>query len=149
MTLTDTAIRKTKTDPKRTIKLSDGGGLQLWVQPTGARLWNLAYQFNGKQRKLAIGPYPTVGLKDARERREAAKRRLIEGRDPNYQKRLEKITAQGQQANTFEAISRELIDKKKEEKKAAATLAKVNWLIEIANSTLEHRTFNRMHTSSL
>lgn len=139
MALTDTAIRNAKTDANRTVKLSDGGGLQLWIQPSGAKLWNLAYRFAGKQRKLAIGPYPTIGLKDARERREAAKRLLVDGRDPSHQKRLDKLTTQGQQANTFEAISRELLDKKKQEGKAAATLAKVSWLIDIANATLGPR----------
>jgi hypothetical protein len=57
MPLSDTAIRVAKPDPTRTTKLSDGGGLQLWIQPTGAKLWNLAYRFAGKQRKLAIGPF--------------------------------------------------------------------------------------------
>ncbi|HXP97369.1 MAG TPA: Arm DNA-binding domain-containing protein [Telmatospirillum sp.] len=48
-------------------KLSDGGGLQLWVQPTGGRLWRLAFRFGGKQKLLALGAYPTVSLADARQ----------------------------------------------------------------------------------
>jgi hypothetical protein len=57
MPLTDTQVRNTRATAGRVIKLSDGEGLQLWVKPSGAKLWNLAYRFDGKQRKLAIGPY--------------------------------------------------------------------------------------------
>src|ERR1700737_4250566 len=70
--LTDSAIRAAKSKTGQTVKLSDGGGLQLWVQPSGSKLWNLAYRFAGKQRKLAIGSYPRVGLKEARAKREEA-----------------------------------------------------------------------------
>jgi hypothetical protein len=74
MALTDTAIRGAKPQPGRTLKLSDGGGLQLWVMPTGSKLWKIAYRSGGKQLKLSLGIYPAVGLKDAREQRDAAKR---------------------------------------------------------------------------
>jgi hypothetical protein len=47
--LTDSAIRAAKSKTGQTVKLSDGGGLQLWVQPSGSKLWNLAYRFAGKQ----------------------------------------------------------------------------------------------------
>ncbi len=53
--LTDSAIRAAKSKTGKTVKLSDGGGLQLWVQASGSKLWNLAYRYAGKQRKLAIG----------------------------------------------------------------------------------------------
>jgi hypothetical protein len=68
--LTDSAIRAAKPKTGKTVKLSDGGGLQLWVQPSGSKLWNLAYRFAGKQRKFAIGSYPGTGLKEARAKRE-------------------------------------------------------------------------------
>lgn len=54
--LTDKAIKNAKTGERPTI-LSDGGGLQLWLMPTGGKLWNYAYRFGGKRKKLAIGPY--------------------------------------------------------------------------------------------
>lgn len=72
MTLSDVAIRAAK--PAASVqKLSDGGGLQLWLMPTGAKLWRLAYRFAGKQKKLAIGPYPAIGLAKARAQREAVR----------------------------------------------------------------------------
>ncbi|SDF78453.1 Arm DNA-binding domain-containing protein [Bosea robiniae] len=57
MPLTDTAIKNAKAQPKVT-KLSDGGGLQLWIMPNGAKLWRMAYRFDGKQKKLADPPPP-------------------------------------------------------------------------------------------
>jgi integrase len=139
MMLTDTAIRRVRSNHGRTIKLSDGGGLQLWVTPSGARLWNLAYRFAGKQRKLAIGPYPRITLKDARARREDAKRQLEAGLDPSQQKRLAKLAAAAEQSNTFEALAAEYLEKKCKEGKASATLGKLEWLFGIANRTLGPR----------
>ena len=92
--LTDSAIRAAKSKTGQTVKLSDGGGLQLWVQPSGSKLWNLAYRFAGKQRKLAIGSYPRIGLKEARAKREEAKKLLASGFDPSHQKRLVKLASE-------------------------------------------------------
>jgi Arm DNA-binding domain len=65
MTLTDMQIKKANKGEK-IIKLSDGGGLQLWIMPVGSKLWHLAYRDSqGKQKKLAFGAYPTVGLTTA------------------------------------------------------------------------------------
>ncbi len=139
MPLTDIAIRNAKPESERTLKLSDGGGLQLWIKPTGAKLWNLAYRFDGKQRKLAIGPYPAISLKEARDRREAAKRLLIDGLDPSQQKKVDRLASQALKASTFEAISRELIEKKRREGKAETTLDKVEWLIGLALPALGAR----------
>ena len=61
MPLTDTAIRNAKSGAS-IVKLSDREGLQLWVMSTGGKLWNSAYRFDGKQKKLAIGPYPQTDL---------------------------------------------------------------------------------------
>jgi hypothetical protein len=58
MALTDVKCRGAKPSKTR-IKLSDGGGLQFWVQPNGSRLWQLVYQYRGKQAQMALGPYPS------------------------------------------------------------------------------------------
>ncbi len=139
MPLTDSAIRVAKPASDRSTKLSDGGGLQLWLQPSGVKLWNLAYRFDGKQRKLAIGPYPRVGLKEARERREEAKRLLASGLDPSQQKQVAKATRATLQANTFAMIADELLEKKRREGKTAATMHKLDWLIGLLRPSLGPR----------
>jgi hypothetical protein len=69
--LNDTRVRTAKAC-ERPIKLSDNGGLYLLIQPHGSKLWRLAYRFGGKQKTLAIGVYPTITLKQAREKRDEA-----------------------------------------------------------------------------
>src|SRR4029077_9080750 len=113
--LIDSAIRAPKPKTGQRVKLSDGGSLQLWVQPSGSKLWNLAYRFAGKQRKLAIGSYPGIGLKKARAKREEAKKLLASVFDPSQQKRLGKLASESQKADSFEAISREVLEKKRRE----------------------------------
>ena len=137
--LTDSAIRAAKPKTGQTVKLSDGGGLQLWVQPSGSKLWNLAYRFAGKQRKLAIGSYPRIGSKEARAKREEAKKMLASGFDPSQQKRLGKLASENQKADTFEAISREVLEKKRREGKSEATVSKAEWLFDFATPALGPR----------
>lgn len=78
MTLTIAQIKNEKSTGK-SIKLSDGGGLFLLIQPNDKKYWRLAYRFNGKQKTLALGVYPAVSLAKARERREDARRLLADG----------------------------------------------------------------------
>ncbi|WP_100961225.1 integrase arm-type DNA-binding domain-containing protein [Bosea sp. FBZP-16] len=138
MPLSDVAIRAAK--PAASVrKLSDGGGLQLWLMPNGAKLWRLAYRFAGKQKKLAIGPYPAIGLSEARAKRQEARAHLIAGRDPSIQKRAVKAQALDSQGQTFAKIAAELLDKKRREGKAANTLAKLEWLHGLANAAIGDR----------
>jgi integrase len=139
MPLTDTQIRNARATAGRVRKLSDGEGLQLWIKPSGAKLWNLAYRFDGKQRKLAMGPYPRVSLKDARARRDEAKSLLDDGLDPSQQKRLAKLAATAENANTFAAIADELLAQKRREGKTPATLRKMEWLFGLAKPALGAR----------
>ncbi len=61
MPLTDIQIRSAKPLPDKTRKLSDGGGLQLWVTPAGTKLRAVAYRYGGRQKKLSLGLYPSIG----------------------------------------------------------------------------------------
>jgi integrase len=138
MPLTDIQIKKAKPGPK-TIKLSDGGGLQLWLEPDGARRWRLAYRFSGKQRTLAVGVYPAIGLKEARDAREAAKALLADGKDPSGAKRAEKVAKARAAGHTFNAIADELVEKSRRETKAARTQSKLAWLLSLARPALGPR----------
>ncbi len=96
MPLTDTSCKNACPSSKPT-KLSDGGGLFLLVQPTGGKLWRLAYRFDGKQKTLAFGKYPIIGLKEARRRRDLAKEQLALGVDPGEQHRhISQLQTDGQ-----------------------------------------------------
>src|SRR3984957_15679800 len=111
MALTELVSRSAKAEGKIT-KLSDGGGLQLWVTADGAKRWRLAYRFAGGQKVLAIGVYPAVGLKEARTARQDAKRLLLEGIDPSSAKKQAKAPQDSYAANTFEATAAVLVQQK-------------------------------------
>src|ERR1039458_8806446 len=102
--LNDTRVRNAK-GGHRPIKLSDSGGLYLLLTPNGSKLWRLAYRFGGKQKTLALGIYPTITLKQARERRDAAKRLLADKIDPSIQRQIEKQNATRSEEHTSELQS--------------------------------------------
>lgn len=77
-TLSDAAVRGAKPTEKPQ-KLFDGGGLHLFVSPKGAKVWRLAYRVNGKPQTATIGPYPLIGLADARKKRDELKLKLLAG----------------------------------------------------------------------
>jgi integrase len=138
MALTEVAVRNAKAGGKIT-KLSDGGGLQLWLTPDGGKRWRLAYRFGGKQKVLAIGVYPEIGIRDARNARHSAKCLLAAGTDPGEVKKREKAERTTSAANTFEAIAGELLSKKRSEGKAESTLANIEWLFGLARPHLAGR----------
>lgn len=112
MPLTDTAIRNAKPDSKA-FKMFDTGGLFLIVTPAGGKWWRLRYKFDGKEKLLSQGTYPDVCLKDARVRRDAARKMLANGIDPGEQRKEAKAERALRAVNSFEAVTREWCDKKK------------------------------------
>lgn len=106
MPLSDTAIRTAKPSAKP-VRLFDSGGLYLEISPAGGKLWRFKYRFMGKEKRLALGAYPDVGLKSARERRDEARRLLAEGIDPGLHKKATKVAIASNAENTFEVVARE------------------------------------------
>jgi integrase len=104
--LTDPEVKNAKPGAKP-IKLFDGEGLFLLIQPKGGKLWRLKYRFGGKEKLLALGTYPEVKLKDARERRLAARELLAKSIDPGEARKAAKSSHTSQAEGTFEAVARE------------------------------------------
>ncbi len=100
MALTDTEIRKAKAKGKP-CRLSDGGGLYLFVTPAGGKLWRWKYRFEGREKLMTFGSYPDVPLSQARERHAAARKLLAKGIDPMAQRKAEKAAAE----NSFQSIA--------------------------------------------
>jgi len=110
MALTELEVKKQKATHKP-IKLTDGGGLFLLVQPNGAKYWRLAYRYCGKQKTLAFGVYPDTSLSDARERRETARKVLANGADPSAVKKAQKAAVVALTENSFEIVACEWLSK--------------------------------------
>lgn len=120
--LTDAKIRAARPTEKP-YKLSDGRGLTLIVQPTGARWWRFRYEWQGKERMLSLGVYPDVPLGLARERRDAARRDVAAGVDPSAKRQAEKAA----RAETFRIVAEEWF---KDQNYSPATKSKTRWIFD-------------------
>lgn len=134
MALTDAKIRALKPSDKD-FKVSDAGGLFLLVKASGSKSWRVKYRTGGKEKLLVIGDYPAVSLAQARSTRVAAKSELAAGNDPNEAKQEQKRIKLEKEAETFEKQARAYTDKTIKEGKADATLAKTEWLLDMANAS--------------
>jgi integrase len=110
MSLTNTAIRNVKAG-KKALKLFDDRGLYLEVSPAGGKWWRLKYRFGGKEKRLSLGIYPDVALKDARGRRDDARKLIADGIDPSEYRKATKAAQTDRNANSFELITREWFTK--------------------------------------
>lgn len=137
MPLTDIAIRNAKPRLKP-YKLGDGQGLFLLVSPAGGKLWRVKYRFCGREKVLSIGPYPAIGLADARRRRDEARVLIAAGQDPVVEKRRDKIRAGLNAASTFTALAEEYCAKRKRDGDgwAPATARRSEYLLSLLNGSI-------------
>jgi hypothetical protein len=126
--LIDTAIKNAKPTPDKPykpykLKPSDNG-MYVLIQPNGSKYFRLDYRFNGKRKTLALGTYPETSLKQAREKRDIAKKQIADGIDPSFERKMKKL---GATENSFEAIALEwyeknMLDKSESHKSRALSL---------------------------
>ena len=119
-------------------KLADGEGMYLLVTESGSRLWRLKYRMGKREKVLALGSYPEVSLKAARERRFEARKLHADGVDPMSVKAAGKAAL----AVTFETVARDWLVQHKASQKPA-TYAKSVWLLSLMSS------LNRMPIRSI
>ncbi|TNF02159.1 MAG: DUF4102 domain-containing protein [Gammaproteobacteria bacterium] len=106
MSLTDAQIRQAKPQAKD-YWLSDEKGLRLLIKTNGSKYWRLKYRFLNKQKTLALGVYPVVSLKEAREAVLVAKRQLAKSVDPGLMRQQEKQGVRLNAENSFAALAKE------------------------------------------
>lgn len=128
----------------RPYKVSDSGGLYVFVQPSGQRYWRLAYRWQGKQRTMALGVYPDVGLADARQKRDEVRKSLAAGQDPIAVAQEQAQAARLAESITFRVIANEWLEKCEREGRAPITLQKQRWLLDFALPKLGERPINRI-----
>ena len=107
--LTDPKIRNAKPKEKP-YRLTDGKGLYIEVAPSGSRLWRLKYRMGGKEKRLALGRYPEVTLKKARQLRDEARELIAEGTDPSAHRKRERQRKAALSANSFEVVARDWLE---------------------------------------
>ena len=136
--LTDTKVKNAKSRA-RPYKLGDGGWLYLLVKPSKSKLWRFAYRYGEREKLLALGSYPEVSLKEAREMRDAERERLRKGFDPSEVRKLERLTQANEAATTFRVVAEEYLARQGGRKRANATLTKNRWLLEQAYPDIGNR----------
>ena len=110
--LTDAQCKNAVCSPgKPRSRLADSGGLYLEVSPAGSKRWFFKYRNAGKEYRLALGSYPTIGLTAARRARDAAKLQTSEGTDPIQAKKVEKLKAVNPAGDTFKVVALEWFEK--------------------------------------
>lgn len=143
MALTDVKIRNLKAKEKP-YKVSDFDGLHVLVNPSGSKLWRFKYRIHGKEKLLSIGAYPGVGLKHARFIRDEARSQLAAGDDPSQIKRELVMADKEAHGQTFEKVAAKYVSKIEKEGRAKATLAKVNWFLEMANAAFGRQPISKI-----
>jgi integrase len=106
LTLTDTKIRNAKPG-KKPQRLFDERGLYLEVSPAGGKWWRLKYRYEGREKRVSLGVYPDVSLRDARDRRDASRKLLADGIDPSENRKATKSASADRASNSFEVVTRE------------------------------------------
>lgn len=110
MPLTDVAVRTAKPTSKP-VKMYDEGGLFLIVTPSGGKWWRFKYRIDGKEKLLSLGTYPDVSLKDARIKRDEARKQVAADIDPSQHRKAKKAAKVESAANSFEVVAREWFGK--------------------------------------
>lgn len=128
MPLKDASIRALRAK-ERPFREFDGLGLYIEVSPQGSKLWRLKFRMGGKEKRLALGAYPEVSLVMARKLRDEARGQLAQGVDPCRERKLRKATASCGHDDSFNAVAREYIAKRRQEGIADATLKKHEWFL--------------------
>lgn len=138
MGLSDTKCRQVKysgTGPGD--KHTDGDGLYLLVTAAG-KYWRMNYRFEGKQKTMAFGVYPEVGLAEARKRRAEAKEQLAARIDPGAAKKEAKVEEVRAAGTTFQAVADEWLERSGK-KRAEITQARVvSWFNRDAYPKIGH-----------
>ena len=124
--LTDAQCRNaTCPADKARARLTDAGGLYLEVSPAGSKRWFMKLYRDGKETRLALGSYPTVGLTAARRARDAAKLQKAGGTDPVQARKVEKLKATNPAGDSFKVVALEWYEKQEPQwSEAHATRAK-------------------------
>jgi integrase len=133
--LTDTAVSKAKPG-KKVRKLTDGGGLVLEISASGSKLWRYRYKLKDKdgvfkENVFAIGEYVNAPsgerveeakrrkdarmftLAEARQERDKARALVKQSQHPAHARQVEALQRTSENANTFEGVALEWIEKRK------------------------------------
>jgi integrase len=110
MPLSDKEVKNAKPTEKNR-RLFDREGLYLEIAPSGGKWWRLKFRYQGKEKRLSLGVYPAVSLKEARAKKSELRGMLAQGVDPSDNRKARKLASSERADNSFEVVTREWIAK--------------------------------------
>ena len=114
MPLTNTQVSQSKPKEKD-YRLTDGMGLYMLDKKSGSKYWRIDYSIHAKRKTLAVGVYPAISLKQARQARDTAKEQIAQGIDPSQQKKADADQVRTDAANTFQMVAALWLERKAHE----------------------------------
>jgi integrase len=103
MALTNTTVRQAKATGKA-YTLGDLDGLSLAVSPKGGKSWHFRYYWGDRQKRMSLGAYPEVSLREARQARDEARALLAKGANPHTHRKQKRQAVRIASEHTFEAV---------------------------------------------
>ena len=116
MALSDLTVRQAKAADKA-YSLPDTDGLGLVVAPTGGKSWHLRYYWLGKQKRISLGNYPEIGLREARTLRDEARALLARGINPHTDRKQKRHAVKLAADYTFKAVFDAWVEHRRKELK--------------------------------
>jgi integrase len=116
MALSDLAVRQARIKGKP-YSLGDFDGLSLFVTPQGSKAWHFRYCWTGKQKRISLGTYPEIPLREARVLRDEARALIAKGINPLVHRKQERQAACFADQNSFKAVYEQWLDHRRLELK--------------------------------
>nr|WP_200967923.1 integrase arm-type DNA-binding domain-containing protein [Pseudomonas aeruginosa] len=131
MTLSDLTVRQAKAAEKA-YSIPDTDGLGLVVTPTGGKSWHLRYYWLGKQKRISLGNYPEIGLREARTLRDEARALLAQGINPHTDRKQKRHAVKLASDYTFKAVFNAWVEHRAKELKEGrnSTLSQIKRIFE-------------------
>ncbi|QPI43550.1 tyrosine-type recombinase/integrase [Pectobacterium aroidearum] len=131
MALSDMAVRQAKATGKA-YTLGDIDGLSLAVTDMGGRSWHFRYSWAGKQKRMSLGTYPEVGLREARTLRDQARALLAKGINPKLDRKHKRQFVRLADEHTFKAVFLQWVEHRRLELKEGrnSTLSQIQRIFE-------------------
>jgi integrase len=103
--LTDLSVSKMQ-PPATRREVPDGkiAGLYLMLTPNGAKSWVVRYRSHGEQRKLTLGTFPALSIKQERQLAEKARGQIAGGGDPAGEKKAARAAAKAEKENDTDLV---------------------------------------------
>ena len=127
MALSDWVIRQAKATG-RAYTVTDHDGLSLSVSPQGSKCWHFRYYWAGKQKRMSLGTYPEIGLREARSLRDESRALLAKGINPKVHRKRKRQAVRLASENSFKAVYLLWLEHRKRELKEGrqSTLSQID-----------------------